>query len=208
VAVPDVVEPSKRWERVAAVVLAAGGGTRWHASAAGAGLSVAHKLLAPLRGFTVVELAVNNALRASFDLTVVVTGAVMLPSAVTTNPAVTVVHNPDWTRGQAGSLAVALDLCGSLGIDVAVCGLGDQPFIEPEAWQLVANATGPIAVATYDGERRNPVRLHSSVWAQVPRDGDEGARPLMRTMPELVTEVACPGNPIDIDTVEDLLSWS
>jgi molybdenum cofactor cytidylyltransferase len=173
-------------------------------------MPVAHKLLAPLRGSTVVELSVANALAAELDVTIVVTGAVPLPGSVVTDPRVTVVHNEHWAQGQAGSLALALDRCLELGMHAAVCGLGDQPFIETEAWELMARTSTatPIAVATYGGVRRNPVRLDASVWPLVPRTGDEGARPLLRSRPEWVTEVACPGNPIDIDTVEDLLSWS
>ncbi len=201
---------SENTPRIAAVVLCAGGGARWQESAARAGLAVSHKLLAPLRGRTVVEWSIEHAKAGGFDATIVVTGAVVLPLAVLHDPALSFVANPDWAEGQAGSLGLALDRCRELDIDIAVCGLGDQPFIEAEAWSIMGRTpiTTPIAVATYGGDRRNPVRLAAEVWPLIPRTGDEGARPLLRKRPEWVTELACPGNPIDIDTVEDLLSWS
>ncbi len=196
--------------RIAAVVLCAGGASRWHESASRAGLSVSHKLLAPLRGRTVVEWSIEHAKAAGFDATIVVAGVIALPLAIVHDPALTIVANPRWADGQAGSLALALDRCRELDIDIAVCGLGDQPFIEAEAWSIMGRTpvATPIAVATYGGARRNPVRLAAETWPLIPRTGDEGARPLLRKRPEWVTELACPGNPIDIDTVEDLLSWS
>jgi CTP:molybdopterin cytidylyltransferase MocA len=73
----------------------------------------------------------------------------------------------------------------------------------------VATSTGaPIAVATYSGRRRNPVKLDRSVWPLIPVTGDEGARIVMGSQPALVREVACPGDPADVDTVEDLRLWS
>jgi molybdenum cofactor cytidylyltransferase len=188
-----------------AVVLAAGEGTRF----AGSG----HKLLTAFRGRAVVVWAIEAALAAGLDATVVVEGAVALEPALDDaglGGRVTLVRNARWAEGQAGSLARGVEAAQSTGAHAVVVGLGDQPLVEAEAWRLVASAAGdaPIVVATYDGERRNPVRLDRAVWDLLPSEGDEGARSLIRRRPELVMEVPCPGHPADIDTVEDLRRWS
>ena len=184
---------------VLAVVLAAGGGTRF----AGDG----HKLLAARNGRTVVEHAVAAAHLALGDV-LVVTGAAQLPDAVAAVPGVRLLHNPDWAEGQATSLAAAIAaVAGDDTVDAVVVGLGDQPDITPDAWRQVASSTAPIAIATYDGRRRNPVRLHRSVWSLLPTTGDEGARVVTRLRADLVEEVPCSGSPDDIDTLEDVLRW-
>lgn len=186
-------------ENVLAVVLAAGGGTRF----AGDG----HKLLAERDRRTVVEHAVAAAHEA-LGVVLVVTGAIQLPGAVTAIPGVRVLHNPRWMDGQATSLAAAIAAATEdETIDAVVVGLGDQPGITPAAWHRVAASAAPIAIATYDGRRRNPVRLHRSVWPLLPTTGDEGARALTRLRADLVEEVPCGGSPDDIDTLEDVLRW-
>jgi molybdenum cofactor cytidylyltransferase len=183
--------------RVVAVVLAAGGGSRF------AGAS--HKLLAVVDGRTIVEHAVAAAHKGVGEV-VVVTGAVELPKQLSEIASVRLTANPGWAEGQATSLAAALSACDD-DVEAVVVGLGDQPGVTAEAWSAVAHSRGAIAIATYDGLRRNPVRLRRDVWPLLPTTGDEGARVLARLRPDLVEEVPCSGSPDDIDTLEDLARW-
>jgi CTP:molybdopterin cytidylyltransferase MocA len=184
----------------AAVVLAAGGGSRY--------TGATHKLLATFRGRPLVTWAVDAARGAGLDATIVVTGAVDLAAVLPDD--VTIVENEHWADGLATSLAGGITAAGFIvpGLDAVVVGLGDQPMIGSDAWQAVAASDAAIGVATYDGKRRNPVRLAASVWPLLPISGDEGARPLMRGRPDLVREVPCQGLAADVDTEEDLSRWS
>ena len=181
---------------VGAVVLCAGAGSRYLAPAGG------HKLLALFQGRPVVSWALEHAVQAGLGLTMAVTGAVDLTAMLP--PGVVAVENPGWENGIATSLQVAVATARHLGLEAILVGLGDQPLVPPSAWRAVAASGFPVAVATYAGARRNPVRLARSVWHELPLSGDEGARALMRRRPELVEEVPCEGDPRDIDTVDDL----
>lgn len=183
---------------VAAVVLAAGAGTRY--------AGPTPKLLAPFRGKPLVTWAVEHALGADLDETVVVMGATDVGAVIPAG--VTALRNDNWADGIATSLQVAVGHARDRGHNAIVVGLGDQPLIDPQAWAAVAAAPHTIAVATYNGHRRNPVRLARDVWDDLPLSGDEGARVVMRRQPDLVHEVACPGDPTDVDTTEDLSQWS
>jgi CTP:molybdopterin cytidylyltransferase MocA len=155
---------------------------------------------------TVSGRAIGAARAAGIGPVVVVVGATDLPADVTAG--CVIVRNPNWAEGQATSVQSAVTAAREQGADAVVIGLADQPFVTPDAWRAVAAATSPIAVATYDGVRGNPVRLHESVWSLLPVSGDSGARDLIRLRPELVSEVACAGSSADIDTQEDLDSWT
>jgi molybdenum cofactor cytidylyltransferase len=179
-----------------AVVLAAGDSSRFGGS----------KLSAAFRGRPLLSWAVDAAVAAGLDETAVVTGGEdvsgLLPDGITVLP------NPDWASGQASSVRVAVAHAEHRGHDAVVVGLGDSPLVTPAAWRAVASVDAPVATATYDGRRRPPVRLARAVWPLLPADGDEGARALMRDRPELVAEVPCTGDPVDVDTQEDLDQWS
>ena len=159
--------------------------------------------------------ALRNLIEARIGPIVIITGALTRDDLATNPsvanylaaPSVTTHHNPTWAAGQSTSVRVAIDAAEQIGADAVVIGLADQPFITPDAWRTVAAGLGAITVATYDGRRGNPVRLHADVWDQLPHDGDVGARSLMQLRPELVTEVSCTGSSADIDTLEDLHRW-
>lgn len=192
---------------IVTVLLAAGAGSRFR--------DEGHKLDATLPAdpastsgsnattTTVLGRALAHAMAAGIGPVVVVTGAVdpALP------PGVIRCHNPEWASGQMSSLRAGIGAADRLGAAAVVVGLADQPGIQASAWRRVAAADGPIAVATYDGRRGNPVKLERAVWDLLPDAGDEGGRALMRVRPDLVREVPCTGSPADIDTVEDLRRW-
>ncbi len=189
---------------VAAIVLAAGGGSRFTASGGDR-----HKLLAPFQGRTVVEWAIDHAAAAELDAVYVVRGAIDLPVPPLAADAVQFVANHRWQEGMATSLRAGLTRARRDGHHAVVVGLGDQPLVLAESWQRVARAKAkPIGVATYNGTRGNPVRLSSLVWPLLPVTGDQGAKVVMRRRPDLVMEVPCPGGAADIDTVDDLREWS
>ena len=174
------------------VVLAAGSGSRF--------AGPQHKLVSTLGGARLIDHAVRSAVAAEVGPVLVVTGATELdlPDGVTPLP------NPDWERGLASSLQVAVTFAHNQGFSTIVVGLGDQPLVSPEAWRVVAAADSPIAVATYSGTRGNPVKLESRTWAELPSVGDEGARLVMRQHPDWVKEVPCAGSAFDVDTTQDL----
>lgn len=176
------------------VVLAAGPGSRFSGPT--------HKLLSPLADSTVIDKAIHGALESGAGLVAVVTGA----TPIDVPEGVIQIANPNWQRGLATSLQTAIGHARDIGACCLVVGLGDQPLVTPEAWRLVASARGPIAVATYDGVRGNPVKIEPSTWGLMPDEGEEGARLVMRQHPEWVTEIPCPGSPIDVDTTQDLES--
>jgi len=186
----------------AAVILAAGGGTRY--------LGDTPKPLALLRGRPLVQWAVDAALAAGIAPVAVVAGPDHAAVWHALPDAVVRLRNRDWERGIGTSLATAVAWAEDDARADAVCiALADQPLLGPESWRRVAHAATapeqPLAVATYGGRRGHPVRIAASLFPDARRlDGDEGARILMRA--HGVLEVPCDGtgSPDDVDTVEDL----
>jgi CTP:molybdopterin cytidylyltransferase MocA len=189
----------RRPSGVSAIVLAAGGGSRF-----GGG-----KLLARLGGQPIIEAVLDNLREAPVDEVIVVVGAdAERLREVCEQYGVRTVANEKWERGQSTSVLAGLRACDG---EAAVVLLGDQPFVEPEAVErlVAAFAEGAnVAVATYGGKQRNPVLFSREVWPLLEAEltGDEGARSVLRRHPELVVEVPCEGvgDPTDVDTREDL----
>jgi CTP:molybdopterin cytidylyltransferase MocA len=139
------------------------------------------------------------------DPVIVVAGAAPLEL-----PGALVVHNPAWRSGMGSSLAVGLAAVPE-GCAAAVLALADQPLVGPVAVHRLIRAYragASVAVAAYEGQPRNPVLIAREHWPAVIElaVGDVGARPFLRTRPDLVTLVECgdTGRPDDIDTPGDL----
>lgn len=180
---------------VAAVVLAAGAGTRFHGRT--------NKLLTPVGGRLIVAHAVGAAVASGLP-TFVVMGSVDIRGMV--DAKAIVVNNQNWAQGQASSLQAGITAAARAGHDAVVVGLGDQPLVGPHAWMALAACPAQMAVATYNGRLGNPVRLGSKVWPHLPAIGDpsEGS---VWDRNDLVVRVPCAGDPADVDTIEDLERW-
>jgi CTP:molybdopterin cytidylyltransferase MocA len=184
---------------VSAIVLAAGGGSRF-----GGG-----KLLAKFGGRPIIEAVLDNLREAPVDEIIAVVGAdAERLREVCERHSVRTVANEEWEWGQSTSVVAGLRASGGRA---AVVLLGDQPFVGAEAVArlVAAFAEGAkVAVATYGGKRRNPVLFSREIWPLLKAElaGDEGARSFLRRHPELVVEVPCDGvgDPVDVDTREDL----
>lgn len=190
---------------IAAAVLAAGLGSRL--------ASDAPKPLVELGGRPLVAWALDAVMATDLRPALLVVAWRGRGVEAVAPPGVTVIHARGARRGIAHSLRAALDaLDGYVQVSALCVGLADQPLIGAEAYRRLAAAHGAgaeLAVATYDGERRNPVLLGRSVWpAARELEGDTGARALLADPPEGITpiDVDCTGtgSAADVDTLDDL----
>ena len=102
---------------IAAVLLAAGAGTRFDGPT--------HKLLAPWGAGSVFGAALASAASAGLDEVIVVTGAVDLtPVVALAGVDALVVRNERWADGQAMSLRRGMVEAARRGHDAIVVGLG------------------------------------------------------------------------------------
>lgn len=183
---------------VAALVLAAGGGSRY-------GMP---KALVEHEGSLFVERAVRTA-RAVCDPVLVVLGAAMVEVWQRADlDGATVVGNRDWETGMASSLRTGIQGLQALGggIEAALVMLVDIPGMTVEALARISGHAAPdaLVVPTYDGVPGHPVLIGRDHWAGVAASatGDEGARAYLREHAGTVTGVDCTGlaDPADHDT--------
>jgi CTP:molybdopterin cytidylyltransferase MocA len=194
--------------KVAAIVLAAGGGSRFGRP----------KADVEVGGRRLVDLAIESCSGAGLSPVVVVLGAAWLTpmprgdSAGGDRADIWLVDNSDWATGMASSLRAGLAAVeADPGIAAVVVTLVDTFSVGQEHLRRIGSALrggATAAVATYEGMARTPVGLTREVWADVARTvvGDEGARGWLRAHGHLVTKVECSdlGSWTDIDTPDDL----
>ena len=194
---------------VAAVILAAGGGSRMGGP----------KALLEFEGRLLVERAVDAALAGGCAQAVVVLGAAADEVRGRANlHRARIVVNRDWSEGMGSSLRAGfgeLDSDGSHGsdgaVDAALVLLVDQPFVGPDAVRAVLRAWragARLAAASYGGRRGHPVLFGREHWAAAARQatGDVGARAFLAAHAAQLVLVPCDAlaDPRDLDLPADL----
>ena len=188
--------------RSAAVVQAAGKGSRFH--------SDQYKLLTPVDGVPMILRTLAPVLCAGFEDVVVVIGACeeQMRKALADLP-VRIVVNTDWERGQSTSLAAGVRAVECTSDRVCLL-LGDQPFLQAETLQALLKTSdrypAEIIVPFHQGKRGNPIIVPASRYALLLSllEGDTGGKKLLKTVGYHALSVEDPGILRDIDTIEDL----
>jgi molybdenum cofactor cytidylyltransferase len=189
--------------RIAAVVLAAGRSTR---------MGEANKLVAEVGGKPLVRIAAEQALASRASPVIVVSGyqREQVESALA-GLDVRIAHNPDFAQGMGTSLRVGVAAVPADADGVVVC-LADMPQITSALIDQMIAAFDPeksalVVVPTRDGKRGNPVLWSRRFFPDLMAiEGDVGARHLIATYAEAVTEVPVSSNAafLDVDTPETL----
>ena len=165
---------------VAAVVLAAGAGSRFGG---------------PKQALLLPEV-LRRVRESSVDDVLVVTGAHPLETDAR------VVRCPDWELGPGASLRCGLAALHE-DVEAGVVVLADGPDLSPEAIDRVVEAwrrgAGEVVAASYDGDRGHPVVLARSVWSGIPDEGARALEPVLVPCDDL-------GPPGDVDIADEIPS--
>jgi len=186
---------------VAAVVLAAGGSTRFGKP----------KQFAFFQGEAFINRIVAAAMEAGCTPVVVVTGedSAQITSELT-QFTVTIAMNPDWQRGLGSSIVVGIRHAMNLApeLDAVILLTCDQPFVTAavlaQLIQLRLTSGKPIIASAYAETLGIPALFDRSCFPDLLRlKGDSGAKGIILTRPQDVVSFDFPAGEIDIDTAAD-----
>ena len=124
---------------------------------------------------------------------------------------VTFVQNKQFEQGMASSLVAGISALNKETDQVLIC-LGDMPFVAPESYKRLMDASSRISEAEIFAPRFKGKRGNPALWRKTQFDalraltGDKGGRLIMHRNPEALCDVPVddPGVLIDLDTPEAL----
>jgi molybdenum cofactor cytidylyltransferase len=187
--------------RVAAVVLAAGGSTRFGKP----------KQFALFQGETFIRRIVAAAIQAGCTPVAVVTGEDSAQVTLElTRLSVSIAMNPGWLSGVGSSIRVgvqrAMDLAADL--DASLLLSCDQPFVTAavlaQLIQMRLTSGQPIVASAYAATLGIPALFDRSCFPDLLRlKEDSGAKKIILARPHDVVSFDFPAGAIDIDTAAD-----
>jgi molybdenum cofactor cytidylyltransferase len=188
------------WGRVAAVVLAAGGSSRFGSP----------KQLLPWKGKTLLEHVVDIALESSAQQVVVVLGhEASRIGALLGHRAAELVVNDNWAAGQSSSVRTGL-LALPETCEACLFVLADQPNLTSALLDQVLatyrRTLASLVAPAHRGRRGNPVLFARALFPELLQmRGDQGGRQVMKRHEHEVetVDVADESLFLDIDTMDD-----
>ena len=187
--------------KVAAVVLAAGGSTRFGRS----------KQFALFQGDTYIKRIVAAAIEARCAPVVVVTGedSAQITSELT-RFTVSIAMNPDWQKGLGSSIIVGIRhaMNQDSDLDAVVLLTCDQPFVNAavlmQLIQLRLTTGKPIIASAYAETLGIPALFDRNCFSDLlGLKEDSGAKKIILARPHDVVSFDFPAGAIDIDTAAD-----
>ncbi len=169
------------------------------------------KQLLPFKGRTLIENVVDEAISASLNPVVIVTGydASKIKNLLLNKP-VYIQYNEAWKTGMASGIVCGLRALHNVdanteSVILAVC---DQPYICADLFRQMVKQqqqSGKNIVACgYAGTRGVPVLYSSKYFHQLQQlRGEGGTKKLLQRFEDDVAVVDFPPGAIDIDTMAD-----
>ncbi|HWZ35222.1 MAG TPA: nucleotidyltransferase family protein [Mucilaginibacter sp.] len=162
------------------------------------------------KGKTLIEIAVEAALKSKCNQVIVVLGAgADKIKPYISNDSIQVIENPDWEEGIASSIRMAIRfIAHDESITDVLFMLCDQPFVNRS---LIDNLIGKrqetgskIVACAYNDTVGVPALFDRTLFPQLlSLKGQEGAKKIIGSYPDVVTTVPFEKGQIDIDTIAD-----
>ncbi len=185
--------------RVAAIILAGGAGAR---------MAGRIKQLLPWRGKTLIENAIDLALKSNVTETLVVLGAhaESIRPVVERTPA-RIIINRNWANGQSTSIRAGVKALAHT-IDAAIFINADQPLLTSQVVNTIVQryreTDAGIIASEFAGTRGSPVLFDRKHFDELSRlTGEQGGRALLAQYPVERVEFADARWGIDVDTIAD-----
>jgi molybdenum cofactor cytidylyltransferase len=174
------------------------------------------KQLLLYQGKTLLSHVVAEALEASLEPVIVVTGAyhAEIESSLQGQP-VALAYNPHWETGMGSGIVAGLHMALTIGpqLQAVIMAVCDQPYITSTLFHALivkqASSGKGLIACVYSETTGTPVLFGQRYFKDLSAlSGDAGAKQLLKRYPDDVATVPFPKGSIDVDTEEDLKKLS